>query len=84
MEVRVVANDQAWVRFPIRRSNFMIVPIKDTNLVVVVLPATVWSAVEDGIVIRAKMTDDEVWARCQAFGGPALIEALEDFINTRV
>jgi len=59
----------------------MTVPIEDTNLVLVLQPAIVWSAIQDGYVIQPRMTDDEVWARCQAFGGPALIEALENFIS---
>jgi hypothetical protein len=59
----------------------MIVPVQDTNLVVVIQSATVWSAVQDGIVIRVKMNDDQVWTRCQILGGPVLIEALENFIS---
>jgi hypothetical protein len=40
----------------------------------------VWSAAQDGIVIRKNMSEDEVWITCNAFGAPALVVALEEFI----
>lgn len=43
-----------------------------------------WFAVEDGFVIEKWMTDWEVWLRCQLFGAPALITALENFIKIKV
>jgi len=41
-----------------------------------------WLAVEDGFVIEKRMMDFEVWLRCQLFGAPALITALENYIKT--
>ena len=40
-----------------------------------------WLAVEDGYVIEKKISDQEVYLRCETFGAPALIEALEIFIK---
>lgn len=40
-----------------------------------------WTAVQDGSVITEKMTEDQVWSRCQLFGAPPLVEALEQFIE---
>ena len=41
-----------------------------------------WSAVEDGFIIRRNMMDFEVWIRCQLFGAPPLITALENYLKT--
>jgi hypothetical protein len=40
-----------------------------------------WSALEDGVVITSKMVDWQVWNRCNAFGTPALVYALERLIE---
>lgn len=40
-----------------------------------------WSAVQDGVVITRKMTDDQVWNRCQLFGGSRLADALENWLR---
>ena len=40
-----------------------------------------WQAVQDGNVITARMTDFDVWIRCQVFGAPALIEAIESWLE---
>lgn len=41
----------------------------------------VWTAYQDGNVITSKMSDNDVYSRCQVFGAPTLIEALEDFLG---
>ena len=38
-----------------------------------------WTAIEDGYVVTAKMTENEVWSRCQLFGAPRLAEAIENY-----
>ncbi len=42
----------------------------------------VWFAAQDGFVITQKMTDEEVWYRCNMFGSPTLAEAIEIWLLT--
>ena len=38
-----------------------------------------WTAIEDGYVVYEKMSDEELWSRCQLFGAPRLVEAIENW-----
>jgi hypothetical protein len=40
-----------------------------------------WQAVQDGIKITFRMTDDQVWSRCQLFGGHRLARGIERYIE---
>ena len=40
-----------------------------------------WLTGQDGYVITAKMSDQEVWLRCQLFGAPRLAEAIEIWLE---
>lgn len=40
-----------------------------------------WAAVEDGYVVTSKMSSQQVWKRCDVFGTPALVYALERLIE---
>jgi hypothetical protein len=40
-----------------------------------------WVVIEDGYIIFSKMSDQEVWCRAQLFGTPALIEAIEIYLE---
>jgi hypothetical protein len=40
-----------------------------------------WTAVVDGYIITQRMSDDDVWFRCNLFGREPLIDALERFLK---
>ena len=45
------------------------------------VPSIMWTTIQDGVVITAKMTEDEVWSRCQLFGAERLADAIENFLG---
>lgn len=41
----------------------------------------VWQATQDGTYITGRMTDAEVWLRCQKYGGNRLADGLERWLK---